>query len=160
RNVVRTAAEDAVLRGLTTMVDLVCTLERLGGPGRRGTAALRWTVRSCVPVAGLESRLEARLMAVVHEASLPPPVVQHELRCDDGRLVRVDFAWPERRIAVEADGRRWHSASADFERDMARANSIAASGWTLYRFGWSDVHQRPEAIVDLLRRAFTNRTAA
>jgi very-short-patch-repair endonuclease len=154
REVVRTAAQDAVLRGLTSIVDLVCTLERIGGPGRRGTAALRWTVRQSVPDAGLESRLEAALLRLVRSAGLPAPVLQHELRCEDGRLVRLDQAWPDRRVAVEADGRRWHSTSADFERDMARANSITASGWTLYRFGWTDVHQRRASVEALLLRAF------
>jgi very-short-patch-repair endonuclease len=160
RNVVRTAAQDAVLCGLTSMVDLVCTLERIGGPGRRGTAALRWTVRQSVPDARLESRLEAVLFRLVRSAPVPSPVVQHEVRCADGRVARLDLAWPEQRIAVEADGRRWHSTSADFERDMARANSISASGWTLYRFGWSDVHQRPATVEALLRRVLAHPTAA
>jgi hypothetical protein len=154
RDVVRTAAQDAVVRGLTSVVDLVCILERIGGPGRRGTPALRWTVRQSVPDAGLESRLEAALLRLVRSAGLPIPVLQHELRCADGRLVRLDQAWPDRLVAVEADGRRWHSTSADFERDMARANSITASGWTLYRFGWSDVHHRPASVTSFLQRAF------
>jgi very-short-patch-repair endonuclease len=160
RTVVRTATRDAALRGLTTLVDLVCILERIGGPGRRGTAALRWTIRQSLPDARLESRLEVALLRLVRSAGLPPAAVQHELHCHDGRLVRLDLAWPERGIAVEADGRRWHSTSAEFERDMARANSISASGWILYRFGWNDVHQRPASVQALLRRAFSVTTAA
>ena len=160
RRVVRTAAEDAVIAGRTTVLDLVCTLERLGGHGRRGTAALRWAVRSCLPVAGLESRLEAWVLDVIRGAGIPTPRSQHELRCRDGRFVRLDFAWPERRLAIEADGRRWHSTAADFERDMARSNSVAATGWTLYRFGWTDVHQRRAEVASLLRTVFADRTAA
>ena len=47
-------------------------------------------------------------------------------------------------VAVEADGRRWHATRRDFERDLARHNAVQAAGWRLYRYGWADVHQRPE----------------
>jgi very-short-patch-repair endonuclease len=81
-------------------------------------------------------------------------VPQHELRCVDGRRVRLDFAWPVERVAVEADGRRWHATTADFERDRVRGNSITASGWALYRFGWSDVRERRAGVVASIHRAF------
>jgi hypothetical protein len=160
RTVVRTAAEDALLRGLVSLVDLVCLLERVGGRGRRGTKALRWTLRGCLPAAGLESRLEAALLRLIRSSGAPEPVPQHEVRGHDGRTVRLDFAWPALRIAVEADGRRWHSTTADFERDMARANRLAISGWQLLRFGWNDVHHDPARVIGLLRCAFGLAAAA
>jgi hypothetical protein len=160
RRVVRTAAQDAVIRGLVSVLDLVCILERLGGRGRRGTAALRWTVRSCLPTSGLESGLEAALLGVIRSSGMPEPVVQHELRCSDRRGVRLDFAWPDRRIGVEADGRRWHATSTDFERDMARANSISMTGWRLFRFGWNEVHHDPSGVVAVLREVLRAPVAA
>jgi very-short-patch-repair endonuclease len=75
-------------------------------------------------------------------------------------VVRLDLAWPDRRIGLEADGRRWHATSADFERDMARANSIAMTGWRLLRFGWNDVHHDPATVIALLRQLFALPAAA
>ncbi len=141
----RSAAEDAVLRSLVSPLDLLCTLERLGGRGRRGTRRLRAVVTGLLPLpAALESRLEAALLRIVRESGAPPPPMQYDAVVAGGRRVRFDFAWPALRIAVEADGRRWHATSADFERDLARHNAVTAAGWRLYRYGWADVHQRRE----------------
>jgi hypothetical protein len=152
--VVRQATQDAVIRNLVQPEDLLCVLERVGRRGRRGTAALREVVESSFLDARLESRLEQELFEIVLRCEVPPPVLQHELRCVDGRRVELDFAWPDRRVAVEADGRLWHATTADFESDRARGNSIAASGWSLYRFGWADVRERRAGTVAAIHRAF------
>ena len=135
--------EDAVIRKLVTKVELVVVLERVGGRGRRGTATLRASLQSDLPD-NLESELERRLVAL-----LPPRhglVVQHELTCTDGRRVRLDTADPDRRIAIEANGHRWHGTSKQLRNDMARRRSIQASGWDHYEYGWSDVTETPMAV--------------
>jgi predicted transcriptional regulator of viral defense system len=152
--VVRQATQDAVIRNLVMPEDLLCVLERVGRRGRRGTAALREVVETSSLDARLESRLEQELFEVLLRCEVPPPSPQFELPCVDGRRVRLDFAWPGQRVAVEADGRRWHATTADFERDRARANSITASGWALYRFGWADVRERRAGTVAAIHRAF------
>lgn len=155
--VLATTAEDACIRHLVTPVDLVATLERLGRPGRRGAAALRTVVAGLVPPEDLDSRLEHDLLLLIRASGAPPPVPQLEVVVGGGRRVEFDFAWPDRRIAIEADGRRWHATSRDFERDLARHNAVQAAGWRLYRYGWADVHQRPHrtraAIADALSLA-------
>jgi hypothetical protein len=142
--VLATTAEDACIRHLVTPLDLVATLERLGRPGRRGASALRTVVRGLVPPKDLESRLEHDLLRLIRASGAPPPVAQLDALVGGGRRVTFDFAWPDRRIAIEADGRRWHATSRDFERDLARHNAVQAAGWRLYRYGWADVHQRPD----------------
>jgi hypothetical protein len=158
--VVRQATQDAVVRNLVQPEDLLCVLERVGRRGRRGTAALRAAVETSFLDGRLESRLEQELFELLLRCEVPPPVPQYELRCVDGRRVRLDFAWPDAGVAVEADGRRWHATTADFERDRARANSITASGWSLYRFGWADVRQRRAGTVASIYRAFRAAAAA
>jgi hypothetical protein len=152
--------EDAAIRGLVAPLDLVCTLERLGRPGRRGTHGLRAVVRALAPPADLESRLEHDLLRLIRESGAPPPVAQLEAVVAGGRRVRFDFAWPDRRLAVEADGRRWHATSADFERDVARHNAVTAAGWRLYRFGWADVHQRRDRTTTTLAAVLSQAGAA
>jgi hypothetical protein len=158
--VVRQATQDAVIRGLVAPEDLLCVLERVGRRGRRGTAALREAVETSFLDKRLESRLEQELFELILRCEVPAPMPQFELRCVDGRQVRLDFAWPAQQVAVEADGRRWHATTTDFERDRARANSITASGWALYRFGWADVRERRAGSVASIHRAFRATAAA
>src|SRR5207245_11482753 len=47
--------QDAVIRKVVTHEDLFAILERVGGPGRRGTATLRAVVRGALPDEKLES---------------------------------------------------------------------------------------------------------
>lgn len=150
---VRLAAEDAILRKLVGEIDLLCVLERVGRRGRNGSATLREIVASSIPDEKLESRLELDLLRLVRSTGLPEPVLQHELVCADGRLVRFDMAWPDRKLGVDAHGRLWHVTKADFEHDLRRDNAVAASGWAHYRFGWTDVQQRPGEVRRTLRAA-------
>jgi Transcriptional regulator, AbiEi antitoxin len=143
--VLATTTEDACIRNLVSPIDLVATLERLGRPGRRGAAALRAVVAGLVPPEDLDSRLEHDLLRLIRASGVPPPVPQLEAVVGGGRRVKFDFAWPDRRTVVEADGRRWHATSAEFERDLAGHNAITTAGWRLFRYGWADVHQRPDA---------------
>ena len=110
--VVEHATQDAIIRKLVEPAVLVAVLERVGGRGRRGTAALRSVVRNALPDEKLQSILELKLLALIERLAAEPPELQYELVCADGRRVRLDFAWPARRIAVEADGHKWHSTSA------------------------------------------------
>jgi hypothetical protein len=158
--VVELATQDALIRGLTTAVELVCVLERVGGRGRRGTAALRAVVRASLPPDGIESRLELDLLRLVESLFVPVPVVQHEITLARGERARLDLAWPHLRIAVEADGRRWHSTRAAFERDLVRSRAITAAGWRHYRYGWADVHQRAATVRSELAAVFAGARAA
>jgi predicted transcriptional regulator of viral defense system len=139
--VVELAAQDALVEQRTSTTELICTLERVGRRGRRGTAALRAVVAASLPADGVDSRLELALLRLVESCPVPPPVLQHEIVVAGGGRYRLDEAWPDLRIAVEADGRRWHSTRRDFERDLARVRAITAAGWSHYRYGWADVHQ-------------------
>ncbi len=147
------AAQDALLRRVVDLAQLLSALERLGRRGRRGTAALRAAVAASTNAEALESELEAKLYRRLRESPLPAPTYQHELRLVDRSWVRLDVAWPEHRVALEADGRRWHAIAKDFERDLARHNAILASGWRCYRVGWTDLTERWPAVLDLLEGA-------
>ncbi len=71
-------------------------------------------------------------MRLIEACPVPAPVLQHEIVLPDGRRFRLDTAWPELRIAAEADGRRWHSTRREFERDLLRSRAITAAGWRHY----------------------------
>jgi very-short-patch-repair endonuclease len=41
----------------------------------------------------------------------------------------ADFAWPERRLIIEVDSRKFHDTTAAFHRDSETRSKYAANGW-------------------------------
>jgi hypothetical protein len=81
------------------------------------------------------------------------PALQHEVR-SGGRLVAVvDFAYPELRLAIEADGYRWHSGRARWQHDRRRSNELTLLGWRIIHVTWDELSGRREALIDSIRNA-------
>jgi very-short-patch-repair endonuclease len=146
------ALDDALRRRLVSVPRMRWTLERLGGKGRAGTAALRKLLEARRP--GLpppESALETRLARLLRSAGLPEPLRQHRIRHGSKVVARVDFAYPEVRLAIEVDGYRYHTGKQDWLRDVRRRTELAALGWTVLVFTWDDVERRPDWVVEQVR---------
>lgn len=142
-DVVEEVVHTALIAKRVGVGELVACLERAGRRGRDGTAALRAIVTGELPDERLQSILERDLHRLLVRSGVLPPVLQHRLVLDDGSEVVLDFAWPHLRIAVEADGHRWHATRKQLERDLARSRAIQRLGWAHHRYGWDDVHGRP-----------------
>lgn len=147
---VELAVEDAARRMLVTLAYLRWRLDELGGRGRRGAGVLRAILdaRGAGGLAG--SALEVLFLRLLRSAGLPLPVRQHEIELRGG-AVRVDFAFPRLRIAIELDGYRWHSGRGALQRDDERQNALVAAGWTVLRFTWDDVVGRPDYVLSFFR---------
>lgn len=81
------------------------------------------------------TELERHLDRLVDHPAVPPATRQHPFHLDNGPMV-VDIFVPSWGLILEADGRRWHTRRADFERDRARDNAAAAHGLAVLRFTW------------------------
>jgi very-short-patch-repair endonuclease len=72
---------------------------------------------------------------------LPPFVVEY--RFDEVRKFRFDFAWPDRKFAVELEGAIWsngaHSTPMGILRDMDKGNLAVMLGWSVLRFSPAQV---------------------
>ena len=137
------AVEDAVVRGLAPYRSLRRTIDELGGRGRRGTAGLRELVEARDPAtAPTESVLVDRLVAVLRRGGLPEPVRQHRVGG-----VRVDLAYPEAALAIEADSRVWHAGRGDVQRNSAKRKLLVGLGWRVLHFTWFDVTSRPAYVL-------------
>jgi hypothetical protein len=132
-------AEAVIMKQLSPL-DIITTLERSAGRGVRGTATLRTIGLSLDELTGLESVLELHGARALALARVPDPVRQFEMVCDDGRKVRMDLAWPQYRLALDWNGRRWHETPARRKRTRERHASIESSGWRHLMYGWTDVH--------------------
>jgi hypothetical protein len=154
---VRRALESALAKGLVTLPQLVEQLRVSGKMGRPGTAALRELLEEYGPDSPVsESDLEHRMFEVIAEAGLPAPRRQLEVWDDGAFLGRLDGAYPELRIALEADGYEFHSAPSG-RRDRWRQNAFTGRTWLMLRFTSHDA-ARPRVFVADLRRAFEARS--
>ncbi len=138
------ATLDATLRSGTCSRD---DLRRAAGLqcGRRGIVA----VRQLLPLAAAEaeSPMESEARLVMLDGGLPTPVLQYEI-VDAGRRVwRVDFAWPEYRVAAEYDGVDWHAGPEAFFRDRRRTAALQDLGWVAVPIVAEDVRRRPWELV-------------
>jgi very-short-patch-repair endonuclease len=123
-------ADSALRAGDVTVEDLRAVVARL--PGRREAARARRVVDGCDPESGsvLESVQRVRMAL----AGLDGFATQVVLRAEP--VLRVDFCFAAERLVVEVDGARWHPDPA---RDRRRDNDLAALGWRVLRFTWSEV---------------------
>ena len=121
--VVHRVVHRACVDGLIDERALLAALDRVGKRGRRGTASLRAILREELPDERLASMLEHDLLVLIRRAG-GDPVLQHRLVCSDGRVVYLDFAWPDLRFAIEANGHRWHVTAPKQEADNARRRAI------------------------------------
>jgi very-short-patch-repair endonuclease len=73
---------------------------------------------------------------------LPPYVFQHPVTIG-GRRFRIDFAYPTVMLAIEIDGKEKLSIDGALEDMLHRQNALVLANWTVLRFTWSDICDRP-----------------
>jgi hypothetical protein len=115
--------------------------------GRRGVVTARELLAVASPFA--ESPMESEARLVMIDGGMPSPVLQYEVVDLQGCVWRLDFAWPELRVAAEYDGVEWHSGPDAFVRDRRRSSALQELGWLIVPIIAEDVRHRPG---ELLRR--------
>jgi very-short-patch-repair endonuclease len=100
------------------------------------------------------SRLERRMLAIVREAGLPRPVVNHTIG-----PYEIDFVWPKERVLVETDGWRTHGHRFAFESDRAQDADLVAQGYVVLRFTWRQIFDKPTLVVTRVAQALAVRAA-
>ena len=113
-----------------------------------------------------ETPLESRVYFLCWAHGLPMPIPQFEIFDSSGRLIgRVDFAWPEYGLFLEADGKvkyttmvpEGSSASDVVIREKIREDRIReVTGWHCIRVTWADLanaHAVATRLREALRRA-------
>lgn len=100
-----------------------------------------------------ESELEDDLLALLRRFGLPEPVPQYPYR---GR--RIDFAYPELVLGIEANSVAAHAAKEDVQRNAEKANDLL-EWWILY-FTRDDVHGAPVEVARRVEEAIERRRSA
>ncbi len=115
--------------------------------GRRGIVVVRDLIPLAAPMAESPMESEARLAMI--DGGLPAPVLQYEVVDRNWRTWRLDFAWPDDKVAVEYDGFDWHSGPEDLRRDRQKRAALQELGWSVISIVADDVRVRS---WDLVRR--------
>jgi very-short-patch-repair endonuclease len=96
-----------------------------------------------------DSALETIVWRTLLVGGLPAPIRQFTVVDTTGEFVtRVDLAYPDARLAIEADGYGFHSKPDDWRRDRRSQNAMTRLGWIVYRVTWEEITRRPQAVVD------------
>jgi len=145
--------DDCLAANLVTVPALWALLDEMPTRGRRGVVALRGLLderdEGYTPPA---SELEAAFRDLCREAGLPQPVRQFAVGDRNEWVGRVDVAYPDHRLIIELDSRRYHTARLDLESDRRRDNRLVAAGWRVVRITWDQLVRQPSEVVDLLHR--------
>jgi very-short-patch-repair endonuclease len=137
-----------VASGRITWQQLLDVLVHHARRGRDGVGRLRAVLDERYGVVPAGSDFEVLVERLLVDHGLPEPVRQHEIRSVKGWFIaRVDLAYPELKIAIELDGRAFHSDAEAFERDRERQNQLVLRGWTVLRFTWKQLLEEPGRIV-------------
>lgn len=80
--------------------------------------------------------------------TLPRPEVEY--RFHPTRKWRFDYAWPERKVALEVDGAVWvqgrHSRGDGYLKDLEKLNTALAMGWRVLRVAASSRSDHPAVL--------------
>jgi very-short-patch-repair endonuclease len=142
---------DAFRMRLTTPDRLRRLVDETCGKGRRGSKHVRSALATTD--SRVESILEYKVLRLLRRSKLPPPTGQFEVRDDEKLLARVDFAYPEIKLAIEADGFRHHGEWHAWKRDLRRRNALTTHGWHVIHVTWDDVVNRPHEIMAEIQSA-------
>ena len=126
--------------------------------GRRGIVHTRELVELADPRAESPMESEARLMML--DGGLVCPELQFEVIDRSGRAWRLDFAWPDRKVAVEFDGFQWHSDPDALRRDRQKRAALLDMDWSVMSIVADDVRKRPYDTALNIRYELTRRRAA
>jgi Transcriptional regulator, AbiEi antitoxin/Protein of unknown function (DUF559) len=92
------------------------------------------------------SDLELLFLDLCATHDLPRPLVNRRVAG-----YRVDFYWPDHRVAVETDSWQYHRGSVAFEDDHGRDLALRARGITPRRYTGDQLEAAPDAVAADLR---------
>lgn len=139
------AVADSALR--TRKVTREKLIRAAEGSPRSGRSRALEVVRAANP-------FESVLRAIARDVPGLVVVPQGEV----GTVGHADLTDARLRIAIEADSYEFHSLPEAFRYDVRRYTDMVRLGWTVVRFVWEDVMQKPEYVRGVLADVVALRT--
>ena len=119
--------------------------------------------RGAAPLLGkqgkLKSPLEAKVLPLIVQGDLPPPLFNAPVQLANGRI-EVDFLWPDHRFVLEADSRDFHGTAVAFERDRWRDRELMRAGYSTLRVTSRQAEREADAIAATVATRLTEGSVA
>lgn len=81
--------------------------------------------------------------------------IEHDYRFHDVRKFRFDFAFPEKRVAVEMEGgvftKGGHTRGLHYSSDCEKYNLATCEGWKVLRYTALNLRENPVGVVEQVR---------
>lgn len=136
----RSAMEQLLHEKRCTLGTILDTNLRLAHPNRPGTRTMAEVIASRPEWrAALHSDLELRVLEEIERQRLPSVETQCPVDLGDGRIIHLDFGWPQWRVGLEVDDPAWHAGVEERHRDANRDRKAIAVGWAVPRVSKIDV---------------------
>ena len=134
--------------------DLVAEAARPARP--HGNPQLRRLVRASA--SGSLSAGEDRLHELLRAARISGWEANVRIAVAAGRAAVVGVPFREHHVVVEVDGFAAHGGRTAFQRDRTRQNDLVSAGYTVLRFTWADLVDRPTSVVRTIQAALARAT--
>lgn len=120
--------------------------------GRNGVRALRRANKNTD--ARSESPGETLTRELIHRLCIEPPELQVVAWSEEGQH-RLDFAWREKKVALEFDGKvkyfDYEPTEQVIYKERQREKALTEEGWTFIRIKWEHLFQEHEFKMRVLR---------
>jgi very-short-patch-repair endonuclease len=120
--------------------------------GRNGVVALRRALELADPRS--ESAGESLTRELLHRLGIRPPELQYSVLTPLGEY-RMDFAWPEVKVALEFDGKSkyfdYRPTGEVLFAERQREKELMEQGWTFLRVEWKHLFNEVEFKYRVLR---------
>jgi hypothetical protein len=104
---------------------------------------------------GTASQAERVAQALLIRGGITDWVAGYKLVAGGQVVATIDLAFPDVQLAIEIDGWPWHSDPERFQEDRRRQNVLVAAGWTVLRFTWADLVERPQQVLAMIASALS-----
>jgi hypothetical protein len=149
------ALEASVIEELYDHPQLLAVLGRSSGHHGAGRLMEAIARGHHLDPARTRSMLEEAFLDLVRRSSrdLPAPRMNAWLVLSESDAFEIDALWSRERVAVELDGRRYHSHQRAIQSDAARDAALRRHGYAVLRLTWWDVTLRAAAARRRLQQA-------
>ncbi|MGV0747618.1 type IV toxin-antitoxin system AbiEi family antitoxin domain-containing protein [Mycolicibacter minnesotensis] len=147
--------DTAVRIGACTPSELMYALAEQ--KGRRGIVKVREL--SAYIDGRSESAMESEARLVFIDGGLPKAELQYEIADRCGDVWRIDFAWPEARLAAEYDSIDWHMGPKALLHDRLKIARLQDCGWLSVPMTVGDVRGDPLGLVARINMHLDQRLA-
>jgi hypothetical protein len=146
------ALDEALRLRLTTLERFADFVEQIARQGRNGVRKARELIGERDPrYEKVRGPSEIDALALFDGTRLPVAEVDYEIWYQGRMIARADFAYADDMLDIEIDGDSVHTNKSDKDRDRRRDRRLDALGWTVIRFSWEEVRDKPHVVVSDVR---------